>query len=117
MRIYIYIYIYTHVSECRDRLVEAQAMARCNRNPKLNNNCVVCDIANAITRRADIHLCFDEDGFDLTRKFGVWTAHFLELTHDLGPRYHYTRIQLHSSVSHAFLLTRFAYSILPLLSM
>lgn len=95
---------------------EAQSMAQYNLSPELSNIYVVSDIANAITLREDIHTTFDEHGFVLTRKFGVWMAHFLQLTRELGPCYHNTRIQIHSSVSHAFLLTRFAYSIFPFLS-
>lgn len=70
-------------------------MARHNLNPKLSDNHVVCDAANAIALRADIHTTFDEHRLVLTRKFGVWMAHFLQLTHDLGPCYYNTRIQIH----------------------
>lgn len=94
---------------------EDQSMVKYNLNPKFSNNYVVCDIANAIALRPDIQCAFVEQGFVLTRKFGVWMAHFLRLTWDLGPCYHNTRIQIHPSVSHAFLLTRFAYSIFPFL--
>lgn len=93
-----------------------QAMASYNTNSQLLIDNSVNDAANAIALRADIHSAFDDHSFVFVRKHGVWVAHFLKPTNELGPCYHNTRIGFHREVSPAFLLSRFAYSIFPYLS-
>ena len=73
----------------------------------------VNDTSNAIALRADIHTAFDAGWFVFTPRFGVWVAHFLDPTLDLGPMYHNAEVLFGTGGSNHFFLARFAWSIFP----
>lgn len=87
-----------------------------NRNQMLQVPNQVDDIGNAVAMRADIHNAFDARIFVIVRKGGKWTNHFLSITNDLGALYHNAEITLDPGVAPAFILTRFAWALLPLIS-
>lgn len=69
-------------------------------------------ISNAVALRADVHKIFDDKKFVLVPKAGRWLRH----THNMGSIFHNLPVELNSLVSVSFLLTRFAWGILPLVA-
>ncbi|MCJ1241285.1 hypothetical protein MMC14_009289 [Varicellaria rhodocarpa] len=91
---------------------ESQQMAQYNLDFELSNG--VDDTSNRIALRKDIHAAFDRNDFVFTRKHDSWAIHFLKLTPEWGPIYHNTPVKFAQGISHTSLLTRFAFSIFPL---
>ena len=89
-------------------------MRRYNNNDLVPANSLADDTANSISLREDIHTAFDQRCFAIVAKEGVWTAHFLARTVDLGPRYHNMQVDVDNGVSGQFLLARLAWAIFPL---
>ena len=89
-------------------------MRRYNRNQALPDTYLLDDGSNSLALRPDIHNEFDDAGFVFTRKHQQWAVHFLRETHNLGPTFHNTIVNLKEEVSPEFLLARFAWAIFPL---
>ncbi|KAK4999507.1 hypothetical protein LTR66_001485 [Elasticomyces elasticus] len=70
-------------------------------------------MANAVAMRLDIHRAFNDCRFVIVRKGGLWVAHFLELTNELGMMYHNKPLEVAPGVSASFLLVRFAWAVFP----
>lgn len=85
-----------------------------NLNDILSSHLVMNDISNAVALRADVHKVFDDKKFVFVPKDGRWVTHFLRQTRSVGSRFHNVPVELTPLVSVSFLLTRFAWAILPL---
>ncbi|KAJ9634067.1 hypothetical protein H2199_009140 [Coniosporium tulheliwenetii] len=84
-----------------------------NLNDTLADEVITDDISNAIGLRPDIHKAFDDRRFVIVRKHGQWVVHFINLTQNLGRRYHNIPLKLQTGVSARCLLIRFAWAIFP----
>lgn len=92
------------------------SMSLYNINCTLPSEVTVDDVSNAFTLRCDIHRAFDASFFVIVPKLNEWVAHFLTPTQDLGQLYHNVALMLPSNVSSEALISRFAWSIFPLLA-
>ncbi len=93
----------------------ANSMKKYNQYPSISPKAFTEDPANAIVLRPDIHEGFDKQWFAIVRKEGVWTAHFVKRTVNIGGRYHNMRVDIHEGVSTQFLLARLAWTVFSLL--
>ncbi|KIW21789.1 uncharacterized protein PV07_12784 [Cladophialophora immunda] len=93
----------------------ADGMERAHLRPRatLSGATSVDDMANAVAPRQDVHTELDKGTFIFARKQGKWVPHFLNPTHNLGPRYHNTRIDMPAVVSEAFVFVNTAVAIFP----
>lgn len=91
-------------------------MSRYNRNTALASEWVTDDIANGFALRPDIHMAFDDRKFAAVPKEGGWVAHFFGITNALGSLHHNQSLDIPQEVSYAFLLTRLAWTIFPLVA-
>lgn len=87
-----------------------------NRSRTLTGDNAVDDMANALALRSDIHQPFDARRFVFVRKSDTWVAHFLADTCTLGHVHHDTQLGLPLAIHPAFVLTRIAWAIFPLIS-
>lgn len=71
------------------------------------------DISNMLPLRADVQVAFDNQTFIFTPKRSRWVVHFLNSTHELGPQFHNTAVEIGQIASPEFLLARFAWAIFP----
>ena len=90
-----------------------QEMDRYNTNQSLSGANLVDDMANALALRSDIHTAFDAGTFVFTRKQNSWVSHFLAPTCNIGPEYHNVVVEMPVAVHPVFILTHFAWAILP----
>ena len=81
-----------------------------NLNDILSPHMAMNDISNTVTLRAGVHKIFDDKKFVFVPKAGRWVTHLLRHTHNMGSIFHNVPVEL------SFLLTRFAWAILPLVA-
>jgi hypothetical protein len=116
------------ITQCRDRTEAAHLCPRAERewfktngmdvyntNDRLPENAITDDGSNALLLRSDLHSDMDDCKFVFVPKCKNWVVHTLTVTNELGRLYHNVASHDISGVSPAFLLTRFAWAIFPLL--
>lgn len=87
-----------------------------NINKSLTSKYLLHDSSNLILLRADLHKAFDDGKFIFCPKNGVYVAHMLQPTVEIGRMYHNVSLQPIQDCSAQMFFTRFALAIFPCLS-